>query len=206
MHNYSIDTRERVYVVFKLALISIVLVTILKNFLTNITFIHLSISISSLSLTIFGFIYYLFDNYLWDFKIIRLALGVKVPNLSGEWKGEFVSSYQARDDGTGGVKGEVQIKIKQTWSKISICSNNPGSSKSYSHIAGIFLKDPKGIVLKYEYENEPIESFVNSMNRHSGFESIVYDEDDKNSMYGSYYNDKYRKTYGTKKYTRVNQI
>lgn len=202
MHNYSIDTRERVYAIFKLALLSIVLVFTLKDLLTNIKFIHISISISSLSLTLFGIIYYVFDNYLWKNKIVRLIVGVKIPNLAGKWKGEFVSSYGSDNNGTGGVKGEVEIKIKQTWSKISIYSDSPGSSESYSHIAGIFLKGPKGIVLKYEYENEPIDSFVDSMNKHSGFESVVYDKD-KDSMYGTYYNDKYRKTYGTKKYTKL---
>ncbi|MCD2348879.1 Cap15 family cyclic dinucleotide receptor domain-containing protein [Clostridium guangxiense] len=199
MHSYSIDTKERIYVIFYLALISVLGVVLLKDLLKLITFIPLSISISSASLSAFLVLYKLFDKYFWKWKLIRFIFKIKTPILSGDWEGEYESSY--KKDGER-VNGTVKINISQTWSKISIRCLNSGSSKSYSQIAGIFIKHSKGIVLKYEYENEPEDSFVDSMGKHSGFECLVFDEKD-NTMSGTYYTDKYRRTFGTKHYKKI---
>ncbi|WP_346846360.1 hypothetical protein [uncultured Clostridium sp.] len=203
MHNYSIDTKEHIYVNFYLALLSVVIVYIAKDLLKQVTFLPISISISSTSLTLFGVLYALFDKYCWKWKILRFTFKVKTPILSGAWEGEYKSSYGLNDDGTGEpTEGNIKITIEQTWSKISIKSDSVNSSKSCSQVAGVFVKHNKGIVLKYEYENDPEESFVKSMNKHSGFECLVFDEANE-EMNGSYYTDKYRRTYGSKKYKRL---
>jgi hypothetical protein len=203
MHNYSIDTKERINVIFYMALISVVSVFLLKDLLKDIPKIPISISISSLSLSIFGVLYEFFDKYGWKWKLLRFILKINTPIIYGDWEGEYVSSYGLKPDGSGqSAKGTVKINIKQTWSRISIKSTSPNSSKSYSQIAGIFMEHSKGIVIKYEYENEPEDSFINSMNKHSGFECLVYNEKD-NTMSGSYYTDKYRRTFGTKCYKKI---
>lgn len=203
MHNYSIDTKERIFTIFKLAFGSIIFVILIKSFFKDIPWVQKYLSTSSVSFTIFGILYALFDKFLWKWKWLRFVFSIHTPIILGEWEGNYTSSYGLNPDGSGeGYKGVTKVKIKQTWSKISIRSFSEGSSKSCSQVAGIFIKHPKGIVLKYEFENEPDECFNSDLNKHSGFESLVYDED-TDTMYGTYYTDKYRKTYGFKEYKKI---
>ena len=75
-------------------------------------------------------IYYFFDNVLWRTKWFKKILNV--PDLRGHWVGTLTSdTYQKTIN--------MELDVKQTWSKISFVSTFP-KSKSESNVASMFIK------------------------------------------------------------------
>ena len=200
MHPYSIDTNERKTIIFWLSFLSVLLShysTSLLSLLNNPLSLYLK---SPAPLAIFAILYLLFDKYFWKWKIFKFW--IKTPDLNGVWEGEFVSSYSSPDSPKRKTKGKVKMTIEQTWTKIRICSDNGnGFSSSYSQLAGLFVDDRNGIVLKYEYENDS-QNFVDTMTRHTGFSMLKYNSTTK-TLDGGYYTDRHRRTYGNLNYKKL---
>lgn len=200
MHPYSIDSEERIYITIILFVISFLICYFL-----NMTLNHFSISIpmyleSPSPFGVFGILYGFFNKYWWRKKWIRFILRVCTPDLNGVWNGEYESSYRQNENTNEKTIGSTTMTIRQSWTKISIESNN-GKSNSYSVIAGILCNYHKGIVLKFEYENDSDRNMEDSMKAHTGFNTLKC-KLETNELEGTYYNDKNRQTYGTLKYTR----
>lgn len=183
MHTYSIDTEERKTIIFFIAFFSMML---------NSGFLCIINQYSSLEFikvpspfVIFGVLYLLFDKIIWKWKICSLF--VKTPNLNGEWEGQYESSYQ-------NMVIPATLKIKQTWTKIEIISQN-GDTQSNSSMTGIFTNDGGEISLKFEYSNNSNLCMKDKRPSHSGFNHLIYNKEEK-VLFGSYYTDKNRCTYG----------
>lgn len=128
-----------------------------------------------------------------------MLLGIKTPNLIGDWEGEYESSYKPEGCKSEIKKGKVKMTIEQSFTNIRIESNY-GESNSYSLIAGISVNQNRGISLKFEYENPSDKNMIDTMNSHSGFTSLTYK---KNVLEGTYYNDRNRHTFGNLRYIKV---
>ena len=186
MHTYSIDTEERRNIIFYIAVLSIFINSLLKSLIlqySNLTFLQVPAAF-----TIFGFVYIIFDQYLWKLKILSFC--VKTPNLNGLWEGQYESSYE-------GMIVPAKLKIKQTWTRIEIISlNGEKETQSNSSMAGIFTKNGGEICLKFEYANDSNSCMKDDRPSHSGFNCLKYDKNE-NALSGFYYTDKNRKTYGS---------
>lgn len=194
MHPYSIDTEERRNVIFYIAVFSILINSLLKSMIlqySNLTVIQVPTTF-----TIFGFVYILFDQYLWRLKMLFFC--IKTPNFNGLWEGQYESSYE-------GMTVPAKLKIKQTWTRIEIISlNGEKETQSNSSMAGIFTKNGGEICLKFEYTNDSNPCMKDDRPSHSGFNCLKYDKDEK-ALSGHYYNDRNRKTYGSAYFQRVTE-
>lgn len=188
MHTYSVDSNERVKIIVWMVIISYFLaliinyvlnfvydlicnIEVLDNIISQIELIGVGIRQITI-LAAFGGLYELFDKKLWKTKLFQKTC-VKIPNLNGEWEGEFNSNYK------GSTKGKAKLKIKQTWTKISITSDNEQSS-SYSRVVGILLNTNKGINIVYQYENRTNEKSTKSMHDHRGYSDLIYTKEIEN--------------------------
>lgn len=200
MHPYSIDTNERTTIIATLAIISCFLTILLDRLLNQV---HISIPVyieSPTPLVVFGIIWFLFDKYSWKWGGL-IKLFIRTPNLNGTWEGEYQSSYTKPDCPDEFTKGKVKMTIEQSWTKIRICSINGNDvSSSCSKLAGIFVEDNNGIMLKYEFENDS-KNFITTMHRHTGFTILKFDSA-LNTLKGDYYTDRDRLTFGNLKYKR----
>lgn len=203
MHHYSVNSYIRKTVVTIITLISIIILFVLglifNNFgvellplplnINNKTILKMILGLLFKTGSIIGVLYYIFDKWVWKMKYIKMIH--KIPDLNGIWEGEFVSNK--KDERGNNYNGICRMKIKQTWSKISI-KGNFNKSKSYSRIAMI-VKDCEGIQLKFEYTNKPDKTVDTNLKTHSGYNTLTYDEE-KGTLIGEYYTDRNRQTYG----------
>ena len=182
MHTYSVDNNERVKIIVWMVVVSYFFTIIINYFLglginliSKIEFIDniiskiefIGVDIRQITLfAVFGIIYNVFDKKLWKTALFQKKC-VKIPNLNGEWEGEFDSNYN------GNTKGKVTFKIEQTWSKIRIVSENE-KSDSYSRVAGFLLDTNKGINIVYQYENRTNEKSSDGMYDHRGYSDLIY--------------------------------
>jgi SMODS-associating 2TM, beta-strand rich effector domain len=182
MHEYSIDV-ERNKIIFGLAAISIIFSGLISSFINaiivTIPLIEFTVSIAAMG--VFGFLYTIFDKYIWKWKFLKTIGVVQTPNLNGTWKGEFKSSYHEFKKSCPAV-----LIVEQSWSKICI-RGKFNYSKSSSYTASLKINDGGGTRLIYSYYNDKQpEHYEEGMSNHRGYGSIEVID---NSMSGHYFND-----------------
>ena len=160
MHPYATDSNERKNVIFILAVLSIGFGYLLHLFINLINFPWPWWLESPSFIGIFGLCYEIFDRRLWRVKWIRKLGVVKIPDLNGRWKAEGRSIK--RDENYS-----AEVKIKQTWTKMSIVMNTQFSS-SYSITATVLVHQPGRFMLSYEYVNQPKANALPTMHSHRG--------------------------------------
>ena len=141
-------------------------------------------------MTVFGLLYFAFDNWLWKVEHLRRIL--LVPNLNGRW---LVTGKTVKRDGQDTAfdwNGEVEII--QSWSKISIVLRTRQSS-SRSIAASLYRYPGEGYRLIYHYCNDP-KVDQPDLKRHSGLCDLMFLYD-VNEAEGSYFTDRDRLTVGT---------
>ena len=194
MHDYAIDSRERVFVVRILftasALVSAIAAVLIPSDLLPIRWL---LPIPSIAL-VFGVSYWAFDNWLWRWRFLRFLRLISVPDLRGIWTGTIASSY------TGFEKTQpVTVTIEQTWTKI-VVRLNAAESRSWSITASILTNSPEGLVLTYLFDNDPEAKSAITMQRFRGTTVLVNTEPDR--LEGHYYTGRGRETYGALKLRR----
>jgi len=194
LHEYSVDSGERLYVVFYLAISSILAMAavqlILNNFNLQIPWWFDGISVFSF----YGLFLFLFDKYLWKWQLTKLVRLVKVPNIAGIYEGTLTSSYD-------NFKNSIAIKVEifQTWTKISI-NWKTTTSNSRSLVASIITNNEPN-TLTYQYLNEPKESTPLSMHMHKG---TTIAEITSDGLIGGCYSNRDRQTTGQFELKKVN--
>ncbi len=194
MHDYAIDSRERVFVVRFLfmasALVSGIAATLIPSGLLPIRWL---LPIPSIAL-VFGVSYWAFDNWLWRWRFLRVLRLISVPDLRGAWAGTVASSY------TEFEKTQlVTVAIEQTWTKIAVRLNTAESS-SWSLTASILTNAPEGLVLTYLFDNDPEAASARTMQRFRGTTVLVRTA--ANQLEGYYYTGRGRETHGSIKLCR----
>ena len=209
MHPYSIksNTENMWYIV---AILSFILYLGFSFF--NAKYISPAISdkygivLSVSPIFVFGFLYGLFywiiNQWGWKNKIIQMKY--KIPNLNGKWTGKLISKYEEENDGNTEVELKeinIDLKIKQTWKKISIILIAE-KSESRSLTTSI-IQNYGRWQINYQYLNEPKVHSRKEMTLHYGTAVLNFDEKEK-TLKGYYYN-KERDTSGeiSLKYTPI---
>lgn len=155
--------------------------------------------------TIIYLFFLLWSSVLWKIKKPFVIIAGNLigfydyPNLEGEWKAKYASSYKA-DAKTGEYKtfGEGVAVITQSYSNITLDIDWGNSSKSESFLVELRQKENKEWYLVAAYTNIPKDpKLPNSQNggQHTGFCLLTFDEKRK-QLIGFYANDENRKTRG----------
>lgn len=194
MHDYAIDSRERVLVVRILfmasALVSAVAAMLIPADLTPVRWL---LPIPSIAL-VFGVSHWAFDNWLWRWGFLRVLRLISVPDLRGEWTGTVASSYSEFK-----ADQEVTITIEQTWTKMAV-RLNAAESRSWSVTASVLTNAPEGLVLTYLFDNEPAAGSIMTMQRFRGTTVLVSVAPSR--LEGYYYTGRGRETHGAIKLRR----
>ena len=144
LHGYSTDSGERKIVPLVLGSVAIALAWL---FSTILAFMHLSLPWwveSPSTLGFYGILYALFDRILWRNRFVRKLGLVRVPNLTGRWRGYLLSSFDGHQK-----RRNLMINIWQSWTQISVFLTTETSISS-SCAAVIQVDDPDGLSLTYQ--------------------------------------------------------
>lgn len=223
MHGYSLnnDFREKaMLIVLVLSLtVNTLFYKLINLFITflcsNFSIINdiiefldsIGIGVNIFTLTsIFGLLYYFYDNYSWKLKFINKLHNV--PNLNGKWDGYLESSFL--DENGRPIVMDVHFDIEQTWSKITVKSEfskrkkntnnidmpqlfNKNTSTSYSDTATFDIDNVAGPKLVFTYENNANDPKL-EIRKHNGCNFLIYKD---NTLKGEYFTDRGNGTHGT---------
>ncbi len=173
MHGYSTDSNERKVVPLWLALMAIALAWMSSKFLAVM---HVSIPWwldAPSSMAFYGALYALFDKYLWRNSLVYNMGLVRIPNLTGRWRGYLITSFD----------GHKIIVFVTT-----------ATSMSRSSAAVIQVDDPEGAALIYQYQNQPLADAMRTMHMHYGTAMLRVSND--GCLAGDYYAGRDRRTFG----------
>lgn len=108
MNSYGLKSDIRKKVVIGIFIFSIVVIWLIGEWINNISadikilndllnkINHFGLGGSISAYSLFGVFYWLFNNYLWKWKLFNLFLGV--PDLNGTWEGILISSYEENNE------------------------------------------------------------------------------------------------------------
>jgi hypothetical protein len=195
MHKYSIDTKERARITAYLAIISVAFVLLIQRFLGLLKINYWWFPAPSV-MGVFWLFYLLFNNYLWNFKILKIIRSVKTPDISGVWKGSISTTHE------GNLQPiDANLRIIQTWTTLEFeLETEQSVSKSYS--AHLRCDHPKDIYIYYQYLSEPKIGSPETMNIHHGTAFLKLTPDGS-KLIGEYYSGRGRGTQGTMEFTRT---
>lgn len=169
MHTYSINSKRKNFVLIFLIIITSIVynffqrigfVESLVSFENNIAVISILIDWGFISVVvtpilIFRLIYYLFNNYIWRFKLVAKLL--EVPNINGCYKGELISMYKDPHSGKVVDPIKMELKVTQTYEEIlfiSIFPNSPSESRSEMGALMSFDRDIAEFIFAYDNKSE----------------------------------------------------
>ena len=194
MHDYALDSRERVFVVRILFMASALVAGIAAALIpADLIPMRWLLPIPSIAL-VFGVSYWAFDNWFWRLRFLRDLRLVSVPDLRGTWTGSIASSYTRYEK-----TQPVTVTIEQTWTKI-VVRLNAAESRSWSITASVLTNAPQGLVLTYLFDNDPEAGSVETMQRFRGTTVLVSAAPDR--LEGHYYTGRGRETHGSIKLCR----
>lgn len=185
MHSYGLDgtARQTTYSIIGVLsfLISYRSATIPELFGVS-GFIPFSLSFG----VVFGVLIFIFDRYAWK-------LLTRIPNLNGDWEAVGISSYTMDESEAPNHEFSMNVKIKQTFSRIGI-STTTGESTSNSTMASFQLNLPIPVI-RYSFENIPMNRSSQELQRHPGMVELrIIDEKE---MSGDYFSGKHRLRFGS---------
>lgn len=191
MHSYEIEGRQRVAVF--LATVSVFLVWMLDVGLGTINYEpQWWLSVPSFA-GFYSFIYWIFDHYLWRFRIFNILKMVKAPDLSGKWSGWVKSSYTQST-----IQTPVCVVIRQRWSMMAFRLETE-HSRSHSYAATLKSDDLQYPEFVHLYVNEPSSTAQGTMNTHRG--TAILEVKDT-CLEGDYYTGRGRSNFGKMKLHR----
>ncbi|PAD72829.1 hypothetical protein [Paenibacillus campinasensis] len=195
MHTYSTDSDERSKIPLYLAILSILSALGLPKAMNLLGFTT-PWWLDAPAVAGFYTIYYrLFDTLLWKCTWFGKMGIIKTPDLNGTWSGYFLTSYDEHS-----TQKEAEIEIKQTWTRMLVVFKN-GTSSSKSMTSSIITTDADGLVLSYQYQNEPKYTAASTMNIHHGFTRLVLSKD-RRQLDGEYFTGRGRLSYGSLHFKR----
>lgn len=129
----------------------------------------------------YGFLYKIFDLYLWKYLPWKSFGVADFPKLEGRWKGQIFSSYDNHS-----TPNEAILEVTQAFSEIKVCMYMK-KSHSYSLVAGFVKEETGQTTLHFEYLNIPNDQADDTMNPHFGTGFLAL-HSDTNKVDGEYYN------------------
>ncbi len=140
------------------------------------------------SMAFYGALYALFDRYLWRSSLVHKLGLVRIPNLTGSWRGYFITSFDGHAQ-----RHDLIIHIFQSWTQITVYLTT-ATSMSRSCAAVIQVDDPEGASLIYQYQNQPLANAMKSMHMHYG--TAMLRVSNGGCLTGDYYAGRDRQTFG----------
>ena len=182
MHPYATNSSERNVIVLGISALSILLAYSLSAVLTALRWsVPWWLDAPSV-VGFFSLLYGCFDRYLWTCSLFRMLGLVKVPNLTGTWKGEVRSGFQAFS-----APHAITATITQTWTMICVELRAPHST-SESTVGAILLPKPGSAILTYQYRNQPTADAAIGMHAHNGTATLTFVTTDTTAVLaGEYY-------------------
>lgn len=194
-HSYSGDSNARTLVHVYLAVLGTVLAYILyvvcQKFSITIAWWVEAPSIFGF----YGFLYWLFREWLWKQKFVRWIFQIKTPDWNGIYNGELMTSH---DNFAQALSFE--LTITQKWDRIVLVGKT-ASSTSCSFLGFFSEENTDTPELVYQYLNQPRTGSVATMNMHRGVAQIHLE---KNQMIGEFFNGRGRSTIGKFTLTKTN--
>lgn len=191
MHPYAISINDKIKVYWIIVPLSLIAGYFVNQGLKSFAFYQTYswiIDIPSSGLAFFAIFYKLFDKYIWKW-FVKNKFWFKTPVLGGAFAGTLLSSRDDMKEPT-----EIEIKIKQTLTRISI-SLHTSQSTSKSEMASILTDEPDGPLLIYEFINDHRRVADPNLTIHRGTTRLTFNENDK-TLIGTYYTSPERKNYG----------
>jgi hypothetical protein len=188
MHSYGTDSGERKIVPLVLAFAAIALAWL---FSTMLAVLHVALPWwvePPSTLGFYGILYALFDLNFWRNRLVRKLRLVRIPNLTGCWRGYLLSSFDGHQK-----RHNLIINISQSWTQISVFLTTE-TSISCSCAAMIQVDDPDGPLLTYQYQNQPLANAMRNMHMHYGTAVLRLWND--GNLTGDYYAGRDRRTFG----------
>lgn len=140
---------------------------------------------------IYALLFWIFDKYLWKYNFFKKIGIIIADDLSGEWEGFSISSYDNQDN-----KIKTKIIIEQSATKIKVYGLfNQSKSVSIHENFGYSEIDNK-VALYYFFRNEPSYNAVETMAIHEGSVKLLHDSKNK-VLCGYYFSGRNRNNYGT---------
>ena len=200
MHGYGVDSNERQSIPFFVAFVAMG-----ASYLLRTLFHHWNLDIGDTAhlpstFAIYGLLHLGYDNYGWRWTR-RVGL-TRIPDLTGPWKGQLVSSHS----GLNRIH-EVTVRIHQTWSMIRITLEG-ARSQSRSEMASIVAVSPSEFELRWEYRAEAKQPDEGREFNHRGLTRLRVQLKDRKilpDVTGDYYTQHGRDTNGTIVLRRVEE-
>jgi hypothetical protein len=196
-HTYSTDSAERQYIPFFVAALAIGAAFLLFGLLKKY---HIDppwwASPPIDTMTLYGLFYFIFDRFIWRWRLVHRLRITRIPNLTGKWRGTVNPAP------TNGVSAgliapiDIQLTVWQTWTRL-IINGETELSTSHSLSGHIVVVDDCSI--SYQYMNEPRASAPATMQTHRGTARLTVTE---NVLDGEYYSGRGRQNIGTIRLTK----
>lgn len=185
MNSYNPNGSRRV--VALLLIISVALAGLIHTGLDAVNFELPGLASITSAVGMYQVFYYVFDHFIWKWRVFRKLGLVTVPDLNGQWVGKIKSSY-----GSDAKDYQIDVFITQQWSKILIRLDT-GESHSKSIATSFLTDDPSSPELVYVYDNDPKAMTSESMHAHRGTAKLRITD---SGLQGQYYTGKGRRTIG----------
>lgn len=194
LHDYAIDRHPKQKVVYFLAFAAIVVAPYVNSWLALLLdgadTSKLPLATAVPVATLFGGIFWLFNQYLWRWAPIRKFL--LVPDLNGTWT--CIGKTITKEGQPFEFDWTAKITIVQSWSRMQI-SLATERSRSGSVAASLSNEHADGFKLIYYYKNDPAVT-ERDLHRHGGSCQLLFDPACQSAT-GSYFTDQERATVGT---------
>lgn len=188
MHGYSTDSGERKLVPLLLALLAIALAWVSSKLMAAAHLTAFWWLDAPSSMAFYGLLYALFERFFWRNRLAHKVGLVRIPNLMGRWHGYLITSFDGH-----AKRHELVINIFQSWTQISVFLAT-ATSVSRSCAAVIQVDDPEGVLLIYQYQNQPLADAMKTMHMHYGTAMLRLSDGD--CLAGDYYAGRDRRTFG----------
>lgn len=193
MHEYAINSDERIKIPFFLALVSITVIGLARSMIdTGNAPLKLYYILPS-AFALYGIMIFCFDKFFWKIWVLNKLGIVRVPNLNGPWKGCLRSSRHNYEK-----EIPISVSIHQTWTKLSI-SLETNQTESESLMAAFQIKNPSTLNLRWEYISSSRPQYYAKEYSHAGVTSLKITTNGSsvaNEISGKYYTDIGRQSYG----------
>lgn len=190
MHDYAIFNHSRALIGRFLGIASFVLASAITSITAYLATLEGGALLAGASITsalIYLGLHWVFNHHVWRFKFLD------IPDISGIWQ---VEGETLDEDGEVRFKWTGELDINQKWEKILISQETPKShSKSYTATLEKSGKVKGGSILHYSYKNEPKTGQYNTLQNHTGYCEIKFDESAQTGE-AAYFNSNGRRTFG----------
>ena len=149
MHEYSLNSHNRLVAIYLIATISGFLAAYVTHYtqtLSHITDLPLA---APSGVLVFFLVFWTFDHFIWRWRLWFWLGLIQVPNIRGRWKGAL---HTSKDNFINSIP--IELSVTQTYTKIFIQLDSD-TSFSQSHMAAIKMLDQTSYEIRWEYFAQP---------------------------------------------------